>query len=538
MAEYKAPGVYVEEVPSSVRPIAGVGTSTAGFIGRATMIDMPETPSSTDATKDYYVLAQGNDPKRITSWEDYKRNFGDFQVGNEILSHAVFGFFNNGGTACWISRAISANELEYEAAKITGVTESEVTQSAAAEVETLGNAVIAAETDEAARDAYALVLSKYTETETSADKVMSDANAAITSGTILTAITLSTVDYPEPVAVAVDADQEACETETEKAINRANALYTEAALQYIAQIKVNALAEAPDFEDALGTFEKIDEIAIVAAPGVVDNNTKGLLLTHCENLQDRFAVIDGNPLTADNDEIAKKTDPVWIAGQITGTYPGKDADALGKSANGYGSVYYPWIQVSNPLSQSSSDAVISVPPSGHMAGIFARSDSNRGVHKTPANELVRGALGVDYKLCKADHAVLNEGRINAIRSFNGSITLYGGRTYSDNSSFNYVSTRRLMNAVRESVEEGTQWTIFEPNDQALWKKIRRNITAYLTNVWRDEALFGETPGEAFYVKCDEDTNPEESRALGKVVTEIGIATVKPAEFVVFRISHS
>jgi len=538
MAEYKAPGVYVEEIPSSVRPIGGVGTSTAGFIGRAALVDMAETPSSTDAAKDYYLLADGNDPKRITSWEEYKRNFGDFQPENEVLSHAVYGFFNNGGTACWIARAISTNEVEYGDAKAAALLELIITQTKVAELESEVSDVEDAATVEIAETAYAEVLSKYNEIVTSVSKVLTDVNEEITGGTDLTEITLNASIYPEPATdVTGFTTITEFQDEAAAAIKRADALYSDVGFGYVAQIKINAMAEVADYEDALETFEKIDEIAIVAAPGVVDNNTKELMLTHCENLEDRFAILDGNPLTA-SDEVAHKTDPTWVAGEISGPVDGKSVTALGKSANGYGAIYYPWIQVSNPLPKNDKDKVVSVPPSGHMAGIYARSDANRGVHKTPANEIVRGALGVDYKLCKADHAVLNVGRINAIRSFNGSITVYGGRTYSDNSSYNYISTRRLMNAVSESIEEGTQWTIFEPNDQTLWKKIRRNVTAYLTNVWREGALFGETPADAFYVKCDEETNPEDSRALGKVVTEIGVATVKPAEFVVFRISHS
>ena len=394
MAVYQAPGVYVEEVPSSNRPIAGVGTSIAGFVGvsAAEWQKMPLKPEfvgqdfsvTSDVEGNHEVLIAVNTPIRITNWEEFKKSFGDFDDSNEDLAHGVYGFFNNGGTACWVIRSTSVSDT--------------------------------------------------------------------------------------------------------------------------------------DIGTALNELKGIDEVAIVAAPGVTEAAAQKKVVEHCEAMEDRFAIIDGSS--------ADTTDADTICAPIV------------KSQNGYCAVYFPWIQVSDPLNAGET---IAVAPSGHMAGIYARSDNTRGVHKAPANEMIRGALGVAKRLNRADHGPLNDVGINVIRDLNGSITVMGGRTFTpdvNSSPFKYVNIRRLMNAVRESIDEGTRWTVFEPNDQALWKKIRRNITAYLTNVWRDGALFGETPSQAFYVKCDEETNPAAVRDLGIVVTEIGIATVKPAEFVVFRISHS
>ncbi len=212
------------------------------------------------------------------------------------------------------------------------------------------------------------------------------------------------------------------------------------------------------------------------------------------------------------------------------------------SRSDYAGFYFPWIQVFDPatkIQNPAGDGFQVVPPSGHMAGIYARVDTNRGVHKAPANEAVMGAVGLRYQISKAHQMGLNPQGVNCIRDLNGSIRVWGARTVGGdlNGEWKYINVRRLFLFLRESIDEGTQWTVFEPNSPALWAKIRRNITAFLTNVWRSGALFGNTPEEAFFVKCDEETNPPEVRDLGQVVTEIGVAVVKPAEFVIFRITQ-
>jgi hypothetical protein len=175
-----------------------------------------------------------------------------------------------------------------------------------------------------------------------------------------------------------------------------------------------------------------------------------------------------------------------------------------------------------------------------MAGIYARVDEQRGVHKAPANEAVLGALNVKYYVGKPKQELLNPQGVNVIRNMNGNITVWGARTIGGdrNGEWKYVNVRRFFLFLAESIDEGTQWVVFEPNDQALWGKIRRNVGAFLTNVWRSGALFGSTPEEAFYVKCDEELNPPEVRDVGQVITEIGVAIVRPAEFVIFRITQS
>ena len=188
---------------------------------------------------------------------------------------------------------------------------------------------------------------------------------------------------------------------------------------------------------------------------------------------------------------------------------------------------------------SDEDIYLSVPPSGHIAGVYARVDAQRGVHKAPANEVILGALGLDYKVSKNQQDGLNPQGINCIRDLNGNIRIWGARTIGGDANVDvkYINVRRLFLSLKDSLNEGTQWAVFEPNDPELWAKIRRNVNAYLTGVWRSGALFGTTPQEAFFVKCDEENNPSEVRDLGQVIIEVGVAPVKPAEFVIFRISQ-
>lgn len=416
MPQYLAPGVYVEEVPSTIKPIAGVSTSTAGFIGIvANNVKMPEQPGKfkmTAATSSkpaeveidtttgkptpiLYSVATAKEAQPINSWGEFTQKFGEIQTGNEYLAHAVYGFFNNGGARCWVIRVAAVGD----------------------------------------------------------------------------------------VAAAID------------------------------------------------QFAGIDEIAIVAAPlshsttAAVLNPIHSALVTHCQNMEDRVAILDSTrDITTDNLVITTDATGIWRPAA---------------NPKGYGAFYFPWIEVADPL--QSAGTRIAVPPSGHLAGIYARSDAERGVHKAPANEVILGALGVKYRVSKILQASLNPKGVNCIRSFNGTIKVYGGRTLASDPAgdpeWTYISTRRLFNFLRESIDEGTQWVVFEPNSELLWAKIRRNLTAFLTNVWASGALFGATPEQAFYVKCDADTNPSAVRDIGQVVTEIGVAVVKPAEFVVFRISQ-
>ena len=306
---------------------------------------------------------------------------------------------------------------------------------------------------------------------------------------------------------------------------------------------VNTGGEA-GIEDALAAAAIEDEIAIVAAPGRSDPATHSAIQVHCERLQDRVGILD----TIEN------VDDIGLLTQLeTVPVPKKEARGKGSRAGGADqgpkegglhpqqsdpgatTLYFPWITVMDPF----SNTLVNVPPSGHMAGIWARTDANRGVHKAPANEVVNGALNLTYRLTREEQGVLNDVGVNCIRLFQRSIRVWGGRTLADPASeWRYLNVRRLFNMIEESIAEGTDWIVFEPNDRTLWKHIRRDVGAFLTRVWRDGALFGATPEEAFFVKCDEETNPPDVIDAGQVVAIVGIAPVKPAEFVVFQVMQS
>ena len=180
-----------------------------------------------------------------------------------------------------------------------------------------------------------------------------------------------------------------------------------------------------------------------------------------------------------------------------------------------------------------------IPPSGHVAGIYARTDEERGVHKAPANAMVRGAIEVKYYISKPKQELLNPHGVNCIRLMDNAVNVWGARTVggAKNGEWMYINVRRFAGFLEQSIIDGTQWVVFEPNDPNLWSRIILNVTAFLTNVWHSGALFGLTPQAAFYVKCDEELNPPEVRDLGQVITEIGVAIVRPAEFVIFRITQ-
>jgi uncharacterized protein len=218
--------------------------------------------------------------------------------------------------------------------------------------------------------------------------------------------------------------------------------------------------------------------------------------------------------------------------------PGDNAKyQLPQSPKGFGAVYYPWIAVRDPLNPTNKTPVL-VPPSGHVAGVWARSDATRGVWKAPANEPLAGVVSLAYRLTKEEQGDLNYNGINCLRHFaREGIRIWGARTI-NRDEWRYLNVRRLFNMIEESIAESTRWTVFEPNDQSLWKSIRRDVGSFLLGQWRAGALMGASPEEAFFVKCDAETNSPDVVDAGYVVTIVGIAPVKPAEFVVFRIRQS
>jgi phage tail sheath protein FI len=239
------------------------------------------------------------------------------------------------------------------------------------------------------------------------------------------------------------------------------------------------------------------------------------MIAHCELMGDRVAILDAPP------GLSAQQVKEWCV------------DKAGYDSK-YATLYWPWVKVFDPQ----RGQAVFMPPCGHMAGIWARTDDTRGVHKAPANEVVRGAISLELQLTRAEHDQLNPVGINCIRSFPGrGIRVWGARTISSDPEWRYLNVRRLFNFVEESILEGTQWVVFEPNDYRLWDSVTRTVRAFLRRVWRDGALFGTTPDEAFFVKCDAENNTQDTIDAGQLIVDVGIAPVKPAEFVVFRIAQ-
>lgn len=304
----------------------------------------------------------------------------------------------------------------------------------------------------------------------------------------------------------------------------------------------------------LELFEEIDEIAIVAAPGYTGAENYEALLAHCERCGDRVAILDPDPRITDVSrlvEVATASGSRRSGGGSSASDEESGSGSGGRSGGGsggsagsagglpreskFGAFYFPWIWAYDTLSRQTVETA----PSGHIAGVWARVDTSRGVHKAPANEVLAYATDLTYGITRQEQELLNPKGVNCIRKFGSQgIKVWGARMRVEEAhEFRYINVRRLFLMLIESIAQGTDWIVFEPNDYTLWTSIRTEIGNFLTRVWRDGALLGRTPEEAFYVKCDAETNPEDVRAAGQVVAYIGVAPVKPAEFVVFKLSQ-
>lgn len=291
----------------------------------------------------------------------------------------------------------------------------------------------------------------------------------------------------------------------------------------------------------LSVLEAIEDIAIVAAPGYSAPADYQALIAHCETTRDRVAILDTARGITDP-MLLTKVGTVEPAGEAAPAAEGEPPKPPRRQpetgarppASAYAAAYWPWVLVTDLV----TGETVPAPPSGHMAGVWARTDALRGVHKAPANEPLRGIVGLERRVSPAEQGQLNQAGINVIRLFDRSGVLpWGARTLSSDPEWRYLNVRRLFCMVEESIARGTQWIVFEPNDRPLWNMIKRDLFAFLTGLWRDGALMGRTPAEAFFVKCDEETNPADVVDAGRVVALVGLAPVKPAEFIVFQVSQ-
>lgn len=283
-----------------------------------------------------------------------------------------------------------------------------------------------------------------------------------------------------------------------------------------------AVNEASDVKTGLKQFEDLEDISIVAAPGATfgfDNgytaNARAIvnsLISHAERMRYRVAVLD----SGDNESIGQVRD---MRGRIDSTHA---------------ALYYPWVRILDPV----TSAEIHLPPSGFVAGIYARNDIDNGVHKAPANEVVRLAIGFEKLLNKSQQDVLNPEGINAFRFFEGrGLRLWGARTISSDPEWKYINVRRYFAYLERSIDKGTQFVVFEPNGEALWGNVLRTISDFLFNEWKSGRLLGSKPEMAFFVRCDRSTMTQNDLDNGRLICLIGVAPLKPAEFVIFRIGQ-
>lgn len=522
MPEYLSPGVYVEEIEIGAKPIEGVSTSTAGFLG---------------------LTERGpTEVQLVTGFAQFQRLYGGF-VKDCYLPYTIDGFFRNGGQRCFIGRIVRTNakaaELTKGSVTFQAVGEGKWGERVAIRIEnatisdpkdttlfkltvaywskTLPNLFIPSPPEDSNR-----LLRKRLETATSPVEVYDNLSLNPDSPDFCEKKINGTSNF---IKATVKDKNETRPTNTELS----------AVLLECLENGSDGDGTKPDRDDFLGdltaepgkkrgltAFADIDEISIINIPDLhlIPISQRGALiddvLSQCETLKDRFAIFEAS----DDDPNYKKIDQV---GWSSWSRPSK-----------YGAFYYPWVKIFDPVTQLPK----SIPPGGHIAGIYARTDQERGVHKAPANEVVRGATDVDILVTKGDQDILNPKGINAIRVFPGrGIRVWGARNMILDSLWKYINVRRLFIFLEESIDEGTQWVVFEPNNEKLWDRVRQTITQFLTRVWRDGALMGTTPEQAFFVKVDRTTMTQDDIDNGRLIVMIGVAPVKPAEFVIFRIAQ-
>ncbi|MFC6941632.1 phage tail sheath family protein [Salinirubellus sp. GCM10025818] len=513
MPEYRSPGVYVEEVSSGAMPIEGVGTSTGGFLGQT-----ERGPTG---------------PERLESFADFTRRYGgyahyraDGPLAGTYLAYAVDGFFRNGGNVCYVGR-ITAEDTTATATLTRGEGENgeDVIEVSAVGSGEWGGRVALEVTDAPGDDDTFGLFVRY----------WSDPDEAATAETNWG----SEDPVPDPDVEEVYTELSPTETSPVYYVNRLGDGSMLVTVERLAAGGVDptdslvwldgtfpdsppAVAasdydgdDTPGSRTGLAAFAEIDDINMVCVPDGARTDgdygdLDGMIEGHCSTLGDRFAVLGARrDFDIDDHDL-----PV---------------------SSSFAALYHPWLEVRNPVTGLATP----VPAAGHVAGIYARSDAERGVHKAPANEVVRGIVGLSRTVSKADQDGLNPHGVNCIRTFPGRGTrVWGARTLAADPQWKYVNVRRLFLYLEESMDEGTQWAVFENNDERLWARVRQSLSNFLTTAWRDGALMGTTPEEAFYVTCDRTTMTQDDIDNGRLIAEVGVAPVKPAEFVIIRITQS
>lgn len=514
MPEYLRPGVFIEEIERGPRPIEGVPTSTAAFLGAA-----ERGPCK---------------PRLVTSYTEYARYFGGVFGDTNYLPYAVSGFFENGGKRLYVSRITGRNAtpaqaeagdfflraagpgnwgLRVWAAVRASTTHDKNDQPVGFRVSVAYFSAGAVPFDPFDRANDAKVPRPYIEDY---DDLVTDERSPDFYGKRLNFIDLDKGPQnqgPEASALIVLVRKSGIAAGSAPA--SFNGLLTDQGTEDSALTSAD-YAGAPDGArtEAQGLealrLDPYREVALVYAPNV-DTDVQQKIIGHCESMRFRFAVLDAAKGASNPADLDPRT-------------------SINDSS--YAAFYYPWLATADP----STGQRKLVPPGGHMLGVFARTDVERGVYKAPANEIVRGVLDLQYDINDNHQEVLNPRGVNAIRRFPGrGIRVWGSRTLSSNALWKYVSVRRLFIFLERSIYEGTQWVVFEPNDPKLWARVTDTIRLFLRTQWREGALFGRKEEEAFTIRCDESVMSRDDILNGRLICEIGIAPVRPAEFVIFRV---
>lgn len=468
MGEYLSPGVYVEEFEMGAKPVEGVSTSTVGFVGvtglEKTLPKANTMPSNADLTVS--LKAVTDQLKVAIAAETAKKE-------SEVITAVE-------------AMAALLDTLEIEVGKITDADKKMTAQTDLKAINVIHRKA----------KAVALFLT-YADTATF---VSSWADYVSKFGRYATDKYLA----PSVYSFFVNGGKRC----------------------FVVSVKdVNGIVGTSDDNKGrtgLKSLEEIDEVSILCIPGVTSDNVQSAMLSHCENMGDRFCIFDpakGSTLTTIQTQKGKLI-----------------------SDKGMGALYYPWVKTAVETVNAEGKVVLEnmlIPPSGAMAGIYARTDTERGVHKAPANEVVRGALELEKTITKGEQDILNPLGINCIRAFQGrGIRVWGARSIAPKGSeWKYVNVRRLFLFLEESIDESTQWVVFEPNNEQLWARVVQTISNFLLGVWKSGALMGKSPEEAFFVKCDRSTMTQGEIDRGKLIVVIGLAPTKPAEFVIFKVAQ-
>jgi len=510
MPTYLSPGVYVEEVSSGTKPIEGVGTAICAFVGFAERGPI-------------------NQPVLVTNWTQYSNTFGGL-VDGAYLPHSVYGYFLNGGGSAYVVRIGTGTgpdgTTEHDDAERALLARAEVAavgedRKPAFTVQALERGALAndlsievVDASEPGEDHFKLLVFRGDHVVESFDNVSTKRGAASLAAAVRQTSKLISIEDLRTGSALTPVRN------TKIALNGGD-------LPAVRNVTPGEYVGDVEARSGFAGLEAIDDITMLTVPdlmsgyqaGVIDDDglkaVQLAMIAHCELMGDRVAILDPPP------ELTPQQMKEWRV------------DVAGYDSK-YATLYWPWVKIMDPL----RGQPIFVPPSGHIAGVWARNDETRGVHKAPANEVIRGVIDLHCGLTKGEHDQLNPLGINCVRSFPGQgIRIWGARTLSSDPEWRYLNVRRLFNFLEKSILQGTNWVVFEPNDALLWGSVRRNITMFLRRVWRSGALFGSSPEQAFFVKCDAENNPAENRDVGILTIDIGIAPVKPAEFVVFRLSQ-